>query len=128
MFGGHGGGNWWSYVRFDEERDRPQINRQLLARVASYARPYRTQIIMMLLGILLGSLLDLLPPLLLRDLIDHALPKGNQPGNLVRLNWLALGMIGLPLVSGLMGVFQRSQSARIGEGLICDLRRSLYDH
>ena len=128
MFGGRGGGNWWSYVRFDEERDRPQINRRLLGRVVSYARPYRNQIILMLLGILIGSLLDLLPPLLLRDLIDHALPKGNQPGNLVRLNWLALGMIGLPLVSGLIGVFQRAQSALVGEGLICDLRRDLFDH
>ena len=124
MFGGPGGGNWWSFVRFDEERDRPQINRTLLRRVATYARPYRLQIILTLLGILVGSLLDLLPPLLLRDLIDNALPNRD----LGRLNWLALGMIGLPLVSGLIGVFQRSQSALVGEGIIHDLRRALYNH
>ncbi|MDQ5854640.1 MAG: ABC transporter ATP-binding protein, partial [Chloroflexota bacterium] len=128
MFGGHGGGNWWAFVRFDEERDRPQISRRLLQRVAAYALPYRRRIIVMLVAILLGSLLDLLPPLLLRDLIDHALPNGDRPGNLARLNWLALGMISLPLLSGLIGVFQRTQSARVGEGLIFDLRRALYDH
>ena len=128
MFGGHGGGNWWSFVRFDEERDRPQINRRLLARVATYARPYRMTIVLMLGAILLGSLLDLLPPLLLRDLIDNALPHDGRPGNLRRLNLLALGMIALPLLSGLIGVYQRSRSSRVGEGIIYDLRRALYDH
>src|SRR5690349_16607830 len=97
MFGRGGGGNWWAYVRFDEERDRPQISRQLLRRVAQFAQPYRIQIVLMLVGILVGSLLNLLPPLLLRDLIDHALPHAGQPGNLTRLNWLALGMVLLPL-------------------------------
>ncbi len=128
MFGGNMGGSWRSYVRFDEERDRPQVSWQLLRRVAAYARPYRASIALMLAAILLSSLLALLPPLLLRDLIDHALPNGTRPGNLRRLNLLALGMIGLPLLSGLIGVFQGARSARIGEGIICDLRRGLYDH
>lgn len=128
MFGGGGGGGWWSFVRFDEERDRPQINRRLLARVAGYARPYSATIALMLGAILLGSLLDLLPPLLLRDLIDNALPNNGKPGNLQRLNLLAIGMIALPLLSGLIGVFQRSRASRVGEGIIYDLRRALYDH
>src|SRR5688500_2901529 len=127
MFDGHGGG-WWSFVRFDEERDRPQISRKLLLRVATYARPYRARIFLMLLAILITSLLDLLPPLLIRDLIDNALPTGDRPGSLTRLNWLALGMIALPLLSGLIGVFQRVQSSQVGEGIIYDLRRVLYDH
>jgi ATP-binding cassette subfamily B protein len=128
MFGGPSGGNWRSFVRFDEERDQPQVNPQLLRRVASYARPYRTSIVVMLAAILIGSLLGLLPPLLLRDLIDHALPNGTRPGDLSRLNMLALGMIALPLLSGLIGVFQGARSAQIGEGIICDLRQDLYTH
>ena len=129
MFGGPGGGgNWRSFVRFDEQRDRPQVSRQLLRRVAAYARPYRVSIALMLAAILLSSLLALLPPLLLRDLIDHALPNGTRPGNLRRLNLLALGMITLPLLSGLLNVFQGARSARVGEGIIADLRRDLYDH
>jgi ATP-binding cassette subfamily B protein len=124
MFGGSGGGNWRSFVRFDEQRDRPQVSRQLLRRVAAYARPYRFSIVVMLVAILLSSLLALLPPLLLRDLIDHALPNGTRPGNLRRLNPLALGMIALPLLSGLINVFQGAQSACVGEGRL----RALYDH
>ena len=128
MIGAPGGGNWRSFVRYDEQRDLPQVSRQLLRRVVAYARPYRVTIIVMLLAILVSALLALLPPLLLRDLIDHALPNGTQPGDIGRLNLLALGMIALPLLSGLINVFQGVQSARVGEGIIADLRRDLYDH
>ncbi len=128
MYGGPSGGNWWSFVRFDEERDRPTISRKLLSRVAQYAKPYKGAIAVMLLGILLTSLLDLLPPLLLRELINRALPQGDRPGNLQLLTWIGLGMVALPLVSGLIGVGQRKMSAWVGESLIYDLRRALYDH
>jgi len=70
------------------------------------------------------SLLSLVPPLLIRDLIDKTLPEKN----IVRLNLLALGMVLIPVVNGLMGVAQRNASATIGEGIIYDLRRSLYAH
>ncbi len=66
----HGGGNWWSLVRFDEEGDRPTISRALLQRVASYAETYRWSIVLMLIGILLTSLLDSLQPQLLKILVD----------------------------------------------------------
>ena len=39
-----------------------------------------------------------------------------------RLNLLALGMIAVPLANGLIGVAQRYASARVGEGIIFDLR------
>lgn len=124
----HGGGNWWSLVRFDEERDRPTISRELLRRVAGYADPYRWSIVLMLGAILLTSLLDSLQPQLLKVLVDQALPQGDRPGNLALLTWLGLGMIALPLVSGLIGVWQRRVSSLVGEGIIFDLRRALFDH
>jgi ATP-binding cassette subfamily B protein len=70
------------------------------------------------------SLLELIPPLLYRDLIDNVLPSRD----FARLNLLALGMIGLPLLSGLIGVAQRYFSARVGEGIIFDLRQQMYAH
>jgi ATP-binding cassette subfamily B protein len=121
-------GNWWSLVRFDEERDRPTISRALLQRVAGYAAPYRWAIVWMLVAILLTSLLDSLQPQLLKILVDRALPQGDQPGDLVLLTWLGLGMIALPLVSGLIGVWQRRVSSLVGEGIIYDLRRALFNH
>jgi ATP-binding cassette subfamily B protein len=128
MFQRTGSGNWWSFVRYDEERGRPIISLPLLRRVATYARPYRLELAGMLGGILITSLLDLVPPLLLRDLINNALPQGNRPGNLTRLTFIGLAMVLLPLVSGLIDVGQRHLNAKVGEGLIYDLRRTLYDY
>ena len=47
---------------------------------------------------------------------------------MTRLNLLALGMIGIPLLNALIGTFQRYLSATIGESLIADLRSSLFNH
>jgi len=118
------GGNWWSYIRYDEEQDRPDVSSDLLKRVAVHARPYWKGVVIILVTILGVSLLSLLPPLLIRDLIDTALPDGN----ILRLNRLALGMIAVPIVNGLLGVVQRYLSSHIGEGLIFDLRCALYSY
>jgi ATP-binding cassette subfamily B protein len=119
----HGTG-WRAYIRYDEERDRPAIDRSILRRVAGYARPYWGQVALTIGLITLSSLLALIPPLLYRDLLDNALPNHNA----ARLNRLALGIIGVPLLTGLIGVAQRYLSASIGEGIIFDLRRVVYAH
>jgi ATP-binding cassette subfamily B protein len=118
----HGG--WRSFIRYDEERDRPEVSRTLLRRVAECARPYWRRAVLMIGLIIVTSLLNLVPPLLYRDLIDNTLPNRN----VARLNLLALGIIGIPVLSGLIGVAQRYLSATVGEGMIFDLRRSLYRH
>lgn len=119
----HGGG-WWAYIRYDEERDRPEVSRTLLRRVAAYARPYWGRATLMIGLIVVTSLLNLVPPLLYRDLLDNALPNGDT----ARLNLLALGVISIPVLTGLIGVAQRYFGSSIGEGIIYDLRRSLYAH
>ena len=119
----HGGG-WWSYLRYDESKGRPRVGRKLLRRVLEYARPYWTFVLLILLAIVVTSLLGLIPPLLYRDLIDNVLPEGD----VARLNLLALAMVGIPLISGLIGVGQRYLSARMGEGIIFDLRQEMYAH
>ena len=119
-----GGSGWWSYIRYDEAQDRPKVSRALLRRVASYATPYRGRIALMLLTIGGIALLSIIPPLLYRNLIDEAIPNRD----IARLNWLALGMIGVPLASGLLGVVQRWFGSQIGEGVIFDLRCALFAH
>src|SRR4030042_183413 len=118
------GGNWSSFIRYDEEQDQPEVSRALLRRVGQYARPYWAGVAVMLTTIVAISLLSLLPPLLLRDLIDTALPKRDVG----RLNLLALGMIAVPLANRLIGGAQRYASARVGEGIIFDLRCAVYAH
>jgi ATP-binding cassette subfamily B protein len=118
----HGG--WWAYLRYDEKRDRPQVSWILLKRVWGYARPYHLKTIGLLATIFAITGLSLIPPLLYRDLIDNALANRD----VTRLNWLALGMIGIPLVNALIGLGQRYLSATIGESLIADLRNALFNH
>ena len=119
----HGGG-WWSYIRYDEERDQPQLSWALLRRVWGYAGPYQLKIVGLLITIFAITGLSLIPPLLYRDLIDNALP--NQ--DMTRLIWLTLAMIAIPLVNAVIGLGQRYLSASIGEHLIADLRNVLFSH
>jgi ATP-binding cassette subfamily B protein len=117
-------GGWWSYIRYDEKQDRPQVSWALVRRAAAYGRPYAGKIALMLALILAITLLNLIPPLLTRNLIDYALPQGD----VVRLTLRALGMVVVALLSGLLGVGQRYLSAIVGEGVIYDLRVALYSH
>jgi ATP-binding cassette, subfamily B, bacterial len=117
-------GSWWRYIYSDEEEEKPKVTRSALRRVAGFARPYLKYIMVMLLAIVMTSLLGLIPPLLYRDLIDHALPAKD----IMRLNLLALGLIAIPTIDGVIGVGQRWISSRVGEGVIADLRKALYAH
>ena len=119
----HGSG-WWSFLSADGSQGKVQFDRQLLRRVLSYARPYWLLVLIVLVVIVITSLIELIPPLLYRDLIDNVIPTRNFG----RLNLLALGMIGIPLLSGLIGVAERYFSARAGEGIIFDLRQEMYVH
>jgi len=118
------GSSWWAFIRYDEERDRPRLSWALLRRVWAYARPYRLKVLGLLITIFAITGLSLITPLLFRDLIDNAIPNRNT----TRLNLLALGMIGIPLINALVGAGQRYLSATIGESLIADLRNSLFEH
>jgi ATP-binding cassette subfamily B protein len=81
-------------------------------------------LIVVLVTILIISLLTLVPPLLMRDLIDRAIPEKD----IRLLTLLGLGMVAVPIVNTAVGTLQRWMSARAGEGIIFDLRRQLYRH
>jgi ATP-binding cassette subfamily B protein len=115
---------WFSFISHDDQKEQPTINRELVSKVWKFARPYRLQVIALLATILVISGTSLISPLLYRDLIDVAIPERNFS----RLNWLALGMIGIPLINGVIGVWQRKLNASVGEGVIFDLRWTLYNH
>jgi ATP-binding cassette subfamily B protein len=64
------------------------------------------------------------PAILVRALVGEALPEKD----ISLLTLLGVGMILVPLVNALVGVAQRWWSARVGEGIIFDLRRELFNH
>jgi len=111
-------------VAQDEEQEVPQLTRELIMRVWSYARPYRWLVLATLLTILLTTAIGLVSPQLFRLMIDEAIPQKD----LVMITLLAVGMMAVPLVSGVIGIYQRRLNATVGEGLIFDLRCDLYRH
>ena len=119
----HSGG-WWSYLKYDEEQDKPTFDRALVKRVLAYANPYRVELALVFVTIILITAVTLVPPLLIRDLIDRAIPEEN----LGRVTILGVLMVAVPVVNGVLGVLQRWASARAGEGIIFDLRRQLFSH
>ena len=121
----HGGGRGWrALITQDESKGKPTVDRTLLKRVFQYARPYLGWMIMVLLIILVTSLIQLVPPLLYRDLFDHVIPEKD----INRLLWLSVGMIGIPVGASFLDVAQRYFSAKLGEGVIHDLRQEMYEH
>jgi ATP-binding cassette subfamily B protein len=76
----------------------------------------------MLITILLGSALSLVSPLIFRNLIDKVLPSKDMNG----LTLFALALLFLPILNGGVGVIQRRLNAAVGEGVIYDLRVSLF--
>jgi ATP-binding cassette subfamily B protein len=89
-----------------------------------FFRPYRPQIGVVLVAILLTSFIGLINPYLLKLLIDVAIPQRD-----LGLLTLYVGlMIILPIVSGLIGVGQSYLNNVIGQRVMQDLRGALYAH
>jgi ATP-binding cassette subfamily B protein len=106
-----------------------RLERDVLRRVFGFARPYRSQLVGFLLMVIFAAIAGAIPPLLLRQLIDRGLPGRSSPhGNLGVVTWVALAATGLAVGGAALSLGQRWFSARIGEGLIYDLRRALFDH
>ncbi len=99
-----------------------EVTRTTLRRVWSFARPYRGTIAVFLLAIVAAALLGLVPPFVVRAILDDAIPEGNQ----AMITWLAAFAVGAALGDAVLQIVQRWASSRVGEGLIYDLRRALF--
>ena len=119
-----GGGGWFHRRRRYDASAKPNVSGRLLLRVLGYAKPYRLHIAGMLIAIVLTTSLGLINPLIFRQIIDVALPAKD----IGMLNTLALAMLMLPLTVAVVRIVQRKLNVSIGEGVIYDLRVSLYRH
>lgn len=95
-----------------------------LKRIIGYASPYKQQIFFFLITVIIDAILIISTPLILRKLIDDAV----IPKNAALVTQLALAVGGLAVLDALFNVIGRWFSARIGEGLIFDLRTQLFSH
>jgi ATP-binding cassette subfamily B protein len=102
----------------------PERRGRTVRRILRFFRPYRTQVAVVLVAILATSFIGLINPILLKLLIDIAIPERDWG----LLNLFVGLMIVLPIVSGLIGVGQTYLNNVIGQSVIQDLRGELYAH
>jgi len=103
-----------------------RLQRTAVRRAWSFAHPYRTTIIWFLAAILASALLALVPPFAFRAIIDTAIPDAQGGGPRTAIVVLAILVVVAALGDAGLAIVQRWCSARIGEGLIYDLRLALF--
>ncbi|MCC7367611.1 MAG: ABC transporter ATP-binding protein [Chloroflexi bacterium] len=111
-------------IRYDAKNRPAGPVSAILPRVVRYFRPYLGSWLLILLCIAASAALNLVPPLMVREIIDVALPSRDL--------WLLAGAVGGSILAGLaarlVGVAQFSINVRIGQGVMFDLRNELYHH
>ncbi|MGH3716192.1 MAG: ABC transporter ATP-binding protein [Micromonosporaceae bacterium] len=120
-------GTGWGFLRSmrneDSVKDR-RINRETVRRILTFARPYRRDIVVFLVVVILSSIAGVATPVLAGQVIN-AITSDGAAGLVI---WIAALIAGLAVLDAGFGLVQRLFSSRIGEGVILDLRREVFDH
>src|SRR5215218_7085960 len=123
--GATGRGGPWGGFGMDAAPPIPKERRgRTIRRIVGFFKPYRARVAIVLVAILATSVVGLVNPILLKLLIDVALPNRDW----ALLNLFVGLMIVLPIVSGLIGVGQSYLNNVIGQSVMQDLRTALYAH
>ena len=98
-------------------------------RVWALFTAYRGQLVVIVVAVLLSSGLGIISPFLTQAAFDRALfPIGGGGVDLRLLGWLVAGMVAIPVVSALIGVYQTYQTTLLGNRVMADLRGRLFEH
>ncbi|GCE19288.1 ABC transporter ATP-binding protein [Dictyobacter kobayashii] len=117
------GGGMSSYLEEQKLRGR-KTDARTVRRVIEAFQPYKFQVIMVLIAILLTTVLGLVNPLLIQRIFDDAIAKNN-----FRLLVIYVSiMIITPIITGMIGVWQSYLNNMIGQNVMRDFRNRLYRH
>src|SRR5690606_29292124 len=118
--------NTWSLLRGAmKSADAPSVLRTGTVRqVARFARPHWRRLLVFLLITVVTAVLAVTTPLLAGRVVD-AIVDGRSVSTVV---WLAVAIALIAVVDAGLGLAERWQSAHIGEGLILDLRKAVFEH
>ncbi len=112
------------YHAMTAQQDKRPFSWATVKRIATFARPHRAQLVGFLILSVVGAFLAVATPLLAGRVVD-AIVGSRGFGEVLRL---AILIAVIALAEAGLGLWLRWLSARIGEGLILDLRRSVFDH
>ena len=122
-------GGGWSMLRAmrkEGELEGRRASRETARRVFAFARPFRRFIAMFLVLVVLSSIIAVATPVLAGDVVN-AIGRGGSEAARVVIR-IAMLIAGLAVVDAGLSIGQRWFSARIGEGIIYQLRTRVYDH
>ncbi len=108
----------------DQSVKNQKLKPETFKRILAFAVPYKVELIYFLIAVVIDASLVVATPLLLRTLIDKGVVPHN--GGLVTKLALIVGL--LAVADALINMVSRYFSARIGEGLIYDLRSQVFQH
>ncbi len=114
--------------RRDTSVTQRKLAKGTVRRIARFAAPYKKWLFTMLAIILLDAVVVVANPLILKKIIDEGVAPGKAHGDPSLVVWLAALVAGLALADAAFTLTQRWFSARIGEGLIYDMRVKVFDH
>ena len=117
---------WMSFrsLTQDQSVKNQKLKAGTLKRIAKFAIPYKVSLTFFLITVVIDAFLVVATPLLLRKLIDDGVIPKN--GELVTKLAIAVGVIAIS--DALFSMAGRWFSSRIGEGLIYDLRKQIFEH
>jgi ATP-binding cassette, subfamily B, bacterial len=110
--------------RMDPSITKQKLKPGTIRRIAGYARPYRVHLAVFLLATVVDAVITVVNPLLLREIIDHGILTRDERVVIV----VACAVAAVAIFDAVLGFVIRWFSARIGEGLIYDLRTQVFDH
>ena len=117
---------WMSFrsLTQDQSVKNQKLKPGTLKRIAKFAIPYKVSLTFFLITVVIDAFLVVATPLLLRKLIDDGVIPKN--GELVTKLAFAVGVIAV--LDAVFSMAGRWFSSRIGEGLIYDLRKQIFEH
>ena len=119
----HMGGGMSGYLEEQKKRGR-KTDARTMRRVAQSFAPYKFQVVLVLIAIILTTVLGLVNPLLIRYIFDDAIGKRN----LTLLVIFVSIMFIMPIITGIIGVGQTYLNNTIGQRVMRDFRNKLYVH
>jgi ATP-binding cassette subfamily B protein len=110
----------------------PAVRKANLRRIIRLFRPYRARLSLVCGLIVVSAGLGVVTPFLLREVLDTAIQVDPQSGEatvqLGLLTALVAGMVAIPIVTGVLGVWTTLLSNLVGQAVMHDLRTAVYRH
>jgi len=122
----HGGNPWATYQGFTSDKSvkKTSLADGTIRRVLTYATEFRGYIAGYLTLLVVDSFLIIAQPLLFKQIVDVAIP--NQDSRMVII--MATGIALTAILGAGLGLLSRQMQSTIGEGLIFNMRKQVFDH